>query len=256
MYAEAFEVAEDIEDYDLFMDLFNETKSNVNLLEFAAAAFSQAATILHEEEGHVGAVNGVANNNLSTSADYRSESACSQSTYSDMQVVQRSKLQHNKYTKEHLKNYVPPLPSFKSKVFSAEMIKINIPKPELRTESTQDAIRTRPPPPPPPLPSLRSLKLLQNTNNSTAISSTLAELSMKSGSDFNNTGIGKYLHILTVTSSTKNIYIKIFINFFCSFCSADCCSIRHTFTMAAATASRCNGTKQYKPTRRHNAAKT
>ena len=154
MYAEAFEVAEDIEDYDLFMDLFNETKSNVNLLEFAAAAFSPAATILHEEEGHVGAVNGVANNNLSTSADYRSESACSQSTYSDMQVVQRSKLQHNKYTKEHLKNYVPPLPSFKSKVFSAEMIKINIPKPELRTESTQEAIRARPPPPPPPIPGM------------------------------------------------------------------------------------------------------
>ncbi|XP_019846435.2 WD repeat-containing and planar cell polarity effector protein fritz [Bactrocera dorsalis] len=189
MYAEAFEVAEDIEDYDLFMDLFNETKSNVNLLEFATAAFSQAATILHEEEGHGGAVNVVANGNLCTNADYRSESACSQSTYSDLQVVQRSKLQHNKYTKEHLKNYVPPLPSFKSKVFSAEMIKINIPKPELRTESTQDAIRTRPPPPPPPLPSLRSLKLLQSTTNTPTINSTLAELSIKSGSDFNNVGI-------------------------------------------------------------------
>ncbi|XP_039949837.1 WD repeat-containing and planar cell polarity effector protein fritz [Bactrocera tryoni] len=196
MYAEAFEVAEDIEDYDLFMDLFNETKSNVNLLEFATAAFSQAATILHEEEGHGGAVNGVANSNLSSSADYRSESACSQSTYADLQVVQRSKLQHNKYAKEHLKNYVPPLPSFKSKVFSAEMIKINIPKPELRTESTQDAIRARPPPPPPPLPSLRSLKLLQNTTNTPTINSTLAELSIKSGSDFNNTGIA-----LTATPS-------------------------------------------------------
>lgn len=189
MYAEAFEVAEDIEDYDLFMDLFNETKSNVNLLEFAAAAFSQAATILHEEEGHGGVVNGVANGNLSSSADYRSESACSQSTYSDLQVVQRSKLQHNKYTKEYLKNYVPPLPSFKSKIFNAEMIKINIPKPELRPEGTQDAIRTRPPPPPPPLPSLRSLKLLQNTTNSPTISSTLAELSMKSGSELNNSGM-------------------------------------------------------------------
>uniref|UniRef100_A0A0A1X9N6 WD repeat-containing and planar cell polarity effector protein fritz n=1 Tax=Zeugodacus cucurbitae TaxID=28588 RepID=A0A0A1X9N6_ZEUCU len=193
MYAAAFEIAEDIEDYDLFMDLFNDTKTNVNLLEFATAAFSQAATILHEEEGHGAVVvNGVPTSNLSTNADYRSESACSQSTYADLQVVQRGKLQHNnKYTKEHLKNYVPPLPSFKSKVFNAEMIKINIPKPELRTESTQDVIRTRAPPPPPPLPALRSLKLLQNTTttNATAVSSTLAELSMKSVSDFNNTGM-------------------------------------------------------------------
>lgn len=211
MYAEAFEVAEDIEDYDLFMDLFNETKSNVNLLEFAAAAFSQAATILHEEEGHGGVVNGVANGNLSSSADYRSESACSQSTYSDLQVVQRSKLQHNKYTKEYLKNYVPPLPSFKSKVFNAEMIKINIPKPELRPEGTQDAIRTRPPPPPPPLPSLRSLKLLQNTTNSPTISSTLAELSMKSGSELNNSGMGKYLKILTVEISSKIFILTIIL---------------------------------------------
>ncbi|XP_017468885.1 PREDICTED: WD repeat-containing and planar cell polarity effector protein fritz [Rhagoletis zephyria] len=190
MFAEAFEVAEDIEDYDLFMDLFNVTKSNANLIEFSAAAFSQAATILHEEEGHGNGVRGMPASNLSLIVDYRSESACSQSTYSDLQIVQRKKVQRSNYAKEHLKNYVPPLPSFKSKIFSAEMIKINIPKPELRMENTQDILRTRPPPPPPPLPSLRSIKISQNaTSAAVAASSTLAELSMKSGSDLNNTAM-------------------------------------------------------------------
>ncbi|XP_036329856.1 WD repeat-containing and planar cell polarity effector protein fritz [Rhagoletis pomonella] len=190
MFAEAFEVAEDIEDYDLFMDLFNVTKSNANLIEFSAAAFTQAATILHEEEGHGNGVRGMPTSNLSLIVDYRSESACSQSTYSDLQIVQRKKVQRSNYAKEHLKNYVPPLPSFKSKIFSAEMIKINIPKPELRMENTQDILRTRPPPPPPPLPSLRSLKISQNaTSAAVAVSSTLAELSMKSGSDLNNTAM-------------------------------------------------------------------
>ncbi|XP_004531277.1 WD repeat-containing and planar cell polarity effector protein fritz [Ceratitis capitata] len=189
MYAEAFEVAEDIEDYDLFMDLFNVTKVNANLLEFSSAAFSQAATILLEEQGNGRVVSGVVNSNISS--DYRSESACSQSTYSDVQVQQRSKTQqHNNYTKEHLKNYVPPLPSFKSKIFNAEMIKINLPKPELRIESTQDTMRTRAPPPPPPLPTLRSLKILHNANcNAQATSSTLAELSAKSGSDLQGSAL-------------------------------------------------------------------
>ncbi|XP_053961395.1 WD repeat-containing and planar cell polarity effector protein fritz [Anastrepha ludens] len=190
MYAEAFEVAEDIEDYDLFMDLFNVTKSNTNLIEFSTAAFSQAATILHEEEGHGNGVGGLAISNLSLIADYRSESVCSQSTYSDLQILKRSKLQHNNYTKEHSKNYVPPLPSFKSKIFNAEMIKINIPKPELRMENTQETLRTRPPPPPLPLPSLRNIKVSQNTMIATGTNSTLAELSMKSGSDLNNAGSG------------------------------------------------------------------
>ncbi|XP_023298264.2 WD repeat-containing and planar cell polarity effector protein fritz isoform X1 [Lucilia cuprina] len=172
-FAEAFEVAQDIEDYDLFMDLFNITKFDPNLVEFSAACFSQAAAILHEED--------TANGNLSTASELRSESACSQSTISDntnRSRLQQQQQQHQKF----LKNYVPPLPSFKSKVFNAEMIKINIPKPELRLDSCSiQQERSRPPPP--PVPDKKQIKLNPTTisaSTSIALSSNLANLSLKS----------------------------------------------------------------------------
>ncbi|KAH8409427.1 hypothetical protein KR222_003795 [Zaprionus bogoriensis] len=113
LFNEAFEVAQDVADYDLFMDLFNLTKCIASLGEFAQAAFSQAAAIIHgEHQGH----------NL---AELRPDSACSQSSYASPTGSQQPQAQA-------LKSYVPPLPSFKSKIFNAEMIKINIPKPELR----------------------------------------------------------------------------------------------------------------------------
>ncbi|KAH8341506.1 hypothetical protein KR059_008795 [Drosophila kikkawai] len=114
LFPEALEIAQDVADYDIFMDLYNLTKCITSLGEFAQLAFSQAAAIIQEEDR--------ANGNLSLTCDLRSESACSVSTCSDSGRSQP----------QALKNYVPPLPSFKSKVFNAEMIKINIPKPELR----------------------------------------------------------------------------------------------------------------------------
>lgn len=129
-------------DYDLFMDLYNLTKCIGSLTEFAQAAFSQAAAIIHGDDQ----VNG--NLSLTLTSELRPDSACSQSSYSSP-------------SQQALKNYVPPLPSFKSKVFNAEMIKINIPKPELR----------------PPLPELRTTKL---SSSSTATS--LVALAQKSGS--------------------------------------------------------------------------
>lgn len=176
LFAEAFEVAQDIEDYDLFMDLFNVTKFDPNLVDFSAACFSQAAAILHEED--------MANGNISAS-DFRSESVCSQSTSSDT-TTSRSKLQQQQQQhQKFLKHYVPPLPSFKSKVYNAEMIKINIPKPELRSETvelTQQQERTRPPPP--PVPDKKQTKLNPTTLSAAktaALSSNLANLSLKSG---------------------------------------------------------------------------
>lgn len=122
------EIAQDVADYDIFMDLYNLTKCISSLGEFAQVAFSQAAAIIHEEDR--------ANGNLSLTCDLRSESACSLSTCSDMLrgsgSGQRDPPSQAHSQPQALKNYVPPLPSFKSKVFNAEMIKINIPKPELR----------------------------------------------------------------------------------------------------------------------------
>ncbi|XP_030384612.1 WD repeat-containing and planar cell polarity effector protein fritz [Scaptodrosophila lebanonensis] len=137
LFAEAFEIAQEIEDYDLFMDIFNLSKCISSLSEFAQAAFSQAAAIIHEEDR--------ANGNLSLACEFRSESACSRSTCSELRNPSQS-LQPNA-----LKNYVPPLPSFKSKVFNAEMIKINIPKPELRVDMLQERTRQ------PQLPEVRAI---------------------------------------------------------------------------------------------------
>lgn len=173
LFGEAFEVAQDIEDYDLFMDLFNITKFDQNMIEFSAACFSQAATILHEDER--------ANGNFRTAGEFRSESVCSQSTISEnasRSKLQQQQQQHQKF----LKNYVPPLPSFKSKIFNAEMIKINIPKPGLRLDNAApQQERTRPPPP--PVPSKKQTKLNPPTisaSTSSALSSNLANLSLKS----------------------------------------------------------------------------
>ncbi|XP_034098384.2 WD repeat-containing and planar cell polarity effector protein fritz [Drosophila albomicans] len=143
LFNEAFEMAQDVADYDLFMDLYNLTKCIASLSEFAQAAFSQAAAIIHGEDpvspGHL---------SMSLASDLRPDSACSQSSYSSP-------------SQQALKNYVPPLPSFKSKIFNAEMIKINIPKPELR----------------PPLPELRTSKL-----SSASTTTSLVALAQKSGS--------------------------------------------------------------------------
>ncbi|XP_022228140.2 WD repeat-containing and planar cell polarity effector protein fritz [Drosophila obscura] len=147
LFAEAFEIAEDVADYDLFMDLYNLTKCITSLGEFAQVSFSQAAAIIHEEDR--------ANGNLSLTCDLRSESACSQSTCSELLRTGQGQVQGQQ---QALKNYVPPLPSFKSKVFNAEMIKINIPKPELRPPLPKLSIAAHPP------------------------SSSLAGLSLKSGS--------------------------------------------------------------------------
>ncbi|XP_023170747.2 WD repeat-containing and planar cell polarity effector protein fritz [Drosophila hydei] len=111
-FSEAFEIAHDIADYDLFMDLYNLTKCIASLSEFAQVAFGQAAAIIHGD--HQG------NLSLTLASELRPDSACSQLSYTTPSP------------QTALKNYVPPLPSFKSKIFNAEMIKINIPKPELR----------------------------------------------------------------------------------------------------------------------------
>ncbi|KRF81389.1 uncharacterized protein Dvir_GJ17221, isoform B [Drosophila virilis] len=142
LFNEAFEIAHDIADYDLFMDLYNLTKCIGSLSEFAQAAFSQAAAIIHGEHHADG------NLSLTLASELRPDSACSQSSYSTP-------------SQQALKNYVPPLPSFKSKIFNAEMIKINIPKPELR----------------PPLPELRTTKL-----SSASTTTSLVALAQKSGS--------------------------------------------------------------------------
>ena len=172
-------MAQDIEDYDLFMDLFNITKYDPNFIEFSAACFSQAAAILHEESRAVG--------NLSTTSEMRSESACSQSTISEN--INRSRLQQQQQQhQKFLKNYVPPLPSFKSKVYNAEMIKINIPKPELRFDNTVQQERSRPPPP--PVPDKKQIKLNPSSishSTSIALSSNLANLTLKNAITTNST---------------------------------------------------------------------
>ncbi|XP_033151439.1 WD repeat-containing and planar cell polarity effector protein fritz [Drosophila mauritiana] len=155
LFAEAFEIAQDVADYDIFMDLYNLTKCISSLSEFAQVAFSQAAAIIHEEDR--------ANGNLSLTCDLRSESACSLSTCSDMlrgqgavTVPEAGLGAGQPQSQQVLKNYVPPLPSFKSKVFNAEMIKINIPKPELRPPLPKVSIA-------PPTSSLASLTLKSNS---------------------------------------------------------------------------------------------
>ncbi|EDW52811.1 GM13573, partial [Drosophila sechellia] len=155
LFAEAFEIAQDVADYDIFMDLYNLTKCISSLSEFAQVAFSQAAAIIHEEDR--------ANGNLSLTCDLRSESACSLSTCSDMLRGQGAAIVPDTglgagqpQNQQILKNYVPPLPSFKSKVFNAEMIKINIPKPELRPPLPKVSIA-------PPTSSLASLTLKSNS---------------------------------------------------------------------------------------------
>ncbi|EDW50646.1 GM13876 [Drosophila sechellia] len=103
-----------------------------------------------------------ANGNLSLTCDLRSESACSLSTCSDMLRGQGAAIVPDTglgagqpQNQQILKNYVPPLPSFKSKVFNAEMIKINIPKPELRPPLPKVSIA-------PPTSSLASLTEILN----------------------------------------------------------------------------------------------
>ncbi|KAM7354410.1 WD repeat-containing and planar cell polarity effector protein fritz isoform 3-T3 [Cochliomyia hominivorax] len=120
LFSEAFEVAQDIEDYDLFMDLFNITKFDPNLAEFSAACFSQAAAILHEEDQ--------GNGDLITTSEFRSESACSQSTISENanRAMQRTYQQ-------------PPTPivptnsSYQPKFFQHPLVSGNIPSTSTNT---------------------------------------------------------------------------------------------------------------------------
>ncbi|XP_017050106.1 WD repeat-containing and planar cell polarity effector protein fritz [Drosophila ficusphila] len=163
LFAEAFEIAQDVADYDIFMDLYNLTKCISSLSEFAQVAFSQAAAIIHEEDR--------ANGNLSLTCDLRSESACSLSTCSDVLRGQGAATgpptglgPGQAQNQQVLKNYVPPLPSFKSKVFNAEMIKINIPKPELRPPLPKVSLA-------PPTSTLASLSLKINSTPQTPIKS-------------------------------------------------------------------------------------
>ncbi|XP_055837972.1 WD repeat-containing and planar cell polarity effector protein fritz [Episyrphus balteatus] len=133
LYAESFDVAMDIEDYDLFMDLFHATRTNPELVELSHEAYAQAELLFDE----------------SCSGSSESDTSCSESSsYSDnYQNNQKSgavsshrvmgQWKHEKAVST-LKNYVPPLPSFKSKIYNAENIKINIPKPELRISTSAD----------------------------------------------------------------------------------------------------------------------
>lgn len=163
-------MARNIEDYDLFMDLFNVTKVDEKLFALATEAFHQAETVLNQNDSTTGTSN-------LTPGDTNSMSSCSHSSCSECipahqqkikgeQKNSRSNCSHSikstatmsgttqtlivkRFQKNrqqmqpendslgnsHMKNYVPPLPYFKSKVFNAENIKINIPKPELRTGS-------------------------------------------------------------------------------------------------------------------------
>lgn len=149
------------------MDLYNLTKGISSLGEFAQVAFSQAAAIIHEEDR--------ANGNLSlTCGDLRSESACSQSTCSDLMRGQSTETGSGLGTGSSLvqgqpamKTYVPPLPSFKSKIFNAEMIKINIPKPELRPPLPKVSLA-------PPATSLASLTLKSNSLHQAQVKSSNA----------------------------------------------------------------------------------
>ncbi|XP_017088929.2 WD repeat-containing and planar cell polarity effector protein fritz isoform X1 [Drosophila bipectinata] len=164
LFSEAFEIAQDVGDYDLFMDLYNLTKCISSLGEFSQVAFSQAAAIIHEEDR--------ANGNLSLTCDLRSESACSQSTCSDLMRGQSTETGSGLGTgsslvqgQQVMKTYVPPLPSFKSKIFNAEMIKINIPKPELRPPLPKVSLA-------PPATSLASLSLKSNSLHQAPVKSS------------------------------------------------------------------------------------
>ncbi|XP_075152286.1 WD repeat-containing and planar cell polarity effector protein fritz isoform X2 [Haematobia irritans] len=172
LFAEAFEVAQDIEDYDLFMDLFNTTKCDPNLADFSSACFSQAAAIIHEEDI-----------TINPSNDFCSESVCSQTTSSDI-TTGRSKLQlQQQQHQRFLKHYVPPLPSFKSKVLNAEMIKIGSPNREELTEKASTKPRVKSRAPPPPIPAKKQTKLNPaslSITNSANLNSNLANLTLKS----------------------------------------------------------------------------
>lgn len=193
-------MAQDIEDYDLFMDLFNITKYDPNFIEFSAACFSQAAAILHEDSRATG--------NLSTVSEIRSESTCSQSTISENIIRSRLHQQQQQHQK-FLKNYVPPLPSFKSKIYNAEMIKINIPKPELRIDNSVQQERSRPPPP--PVPDKKQIKLNPSSishSTSAALSSNLANLTLKNTITTNSNGFHTNSQWTDANISHKSLQLK------------------------------------------------
>lgn len=111
MYIDAFQEGLRIEDYDLFMDLYNVSNEKHDI---AQAAYRQAAILLNEDEE---------NPISSSSCSYSSCSNCT--TPTKIAAVTSTE------------NYVPPLPSFKVSTSN-----INIPKPEYR--------RSKQPTPPPP----------------------------------------------------------------------------------------------------------
>lgn len=117
MFIDAFQEGLRIEDYDLFMDLYNVTNGKHDISQ---AAYRQAAILLNEDD----------ENPISSSSC--SYSSCSNCTTPTKTAAVTS-----------TENYVPPLPSFKmstSKIYNTEHI--NIPKPEYR--------RPKPQTPPPP----------------------------------------------------------------------------------------------------------
>ncbi|KAL5280656.1 WDPCP.2 family protein [Megaselia abdita] len=112
MFIDAFQEGLRIEDYDLFMDLYNVTNEKHDISQ---AAYRQAAILLNEDD----------ENPISSSSC--SYSSCSNCTTPTKTAAVTS-----------TENYVPPLPSFKvstSKIYSTEHI--NIPKPEYRRPKQQ-----------------------------------------------------------------------------------------------------------------------
>lgn len=132
LFHESFDVAMDIEDYDLFMDLFHSTRTNPELIELSHEAYSQAEQLFEES---------------CSSGSSETDSSCSESS-SCLDNQKSGPLRSHRVMGEWkhekavstLKNYVPPLPSFKSNIYNAENIKINIPKPELRISTSADSV--------------------------------------------------------------------------------------------------------------------
>ncbi|XP_055917753.1 WD repeat-containing and planar cell polarity effector protein fritz isoform X2 [Eupeodes corollae] len=134
LYAESFEVAMDIEDYDLFMDLFHATRTIPELIELSHEAYAQAEILFDESCSGSSDLDSSCSESSSYSDNYQNNQKPGP-TVSSHRVMGQWK--HEKAVST-LKNYVPPLPSFKSKIYNAENIKINIPKPELRISTSAD----------------------------------------------------------------------------------------------------------------------
>lgn len=117
------------------MDLYNNTKSNPNLSEFAVKCFNQAARILQEEDKE--------NGNFSTIIG-RVDSTFPQSTTTDRMTTNRFQQSANLKQEVSLNDYVPPLPLLKSMAHNAEMVDIIAPKLEMIIEDNTKQARHSP----------------------------------------------------------------------------------------------------------------